>query len=476
MKGLVPKNNLAEWYTQVVLRAELADYAPIRGCMVIRPYGFAIWEKIRDFLDQKFKKSGHKNAYFPIFIPETFLKREKEHIQGFAPQCAWVTRGGDEELEEELALRPTSEAIICSMFAKWVQSYRDLPVLLNQWANVIRWEKSTRLFLRTTEFLWQEGHTLHQTEKEAEEEALRILDIYEELFNDFLAIPVIKGIKPASEKFAGAEKTYTLEALMPDGQALQAGTSHNLGQNFSRAFNIKYLDEENQMKFPYGTSWGVSTRIIGALIMTHGDDRGLILPPSVAPIKVVIVPIWTKSEAVNEKLTKKGRELSSLIKNFIGSEVEFDERREETPGWKFAEWELRGVPLRIEIGERELNEKKVSLVRRGESKREELKEDALAKIPLILNETQISLRTKAKDFLTQRRTFAETIPQFQKVLSERPGFVCVYWCGRKECEDKIKEETKTTPRVMPLNQEKKIGKCLICQKETKEIVYYARAY
>ncbi|MEO0101470.1 MAG: aminoacyl--tRNA ligase-related protein, partial [candidate division WOR-3 bacterium] len=283
MKELPKKANLSEWYTSVCLKAELADYAPIRGCMVIRPYGFAIWEKIRNYLDEKFRLLGVKNCYFPIFIPESLLEREREHISGFAPQCAWVEKGGSESLSERLALRPTSEAIICSMFAKWVNSYRFLPVLINQWVNVIRWEKSTRLFLRTTEFLWQEGHTLHRTEKEAEEFALKILEIYRVFFTDFLSIPVLVGKKPPSEKFAGAKTTYTLEALMPDGQALQAGTSHNLGTNFSEAFQIKYLAEDNQEKYPYGTSWGISTRVIGALIMTHGDDKGLILPPAVAP-------------------------------------------------------------------------------------------------------------------------------------------------------------------------------------------------
>ncbi|MEO0093923.1 MAG: proline--tRNA ligase, partial [candidate division WOR-3 bacterium] len=340
------KDNFSEWYTSVILKAELADYAPVRGCMVIRPYGYSLWENMQNSLDRRFKATGHKNAYFPLFVPESFLKKEAEHVKGFSPQVAWVTRGGDEDLTERLAIRPTSEAIICSMYAKWVKSYRDLPILINQWCNIVRWEKSTRLFLRTTEFLWQEGHTLHRTEAEAEEEALKMLKIYVDFAENDLALPVIYGRKPESEKFPGALRTYTFEALMPDGQAIQAGTSHNLGQHFAKAFEIKYLDADNTEKYAWGTSWGCTTRLIGAIIMTHGDDSGLALPPKVAPIQVVIVPILYGKD--DEKVLNKAKELKEILgENY---RVHLDDRIEYTPGWKFNEWELRGVPIRLEIG------------------------------------------------------------------------------------------------------------------------------
>lgn len=481
MRDLPSKTNLADWFTSVCLKAELADYAPVRGCMVIRPYGFALWEKIKDYLDQRFKEQGVQNAYFPIFIPETFLKREKEHIAGFAPQCAWVEKGGEEELTERLALRPTSEAIICSMFAKWVNSYRDLPVLVNQWVNVVRWEKTTRLFLRTTEFLWQEGHTLHRTEQSAEDFALKILNIYHHLFTDFLAIPVIVGEKPPSEKFAGAKTTYTLEALMPDGQALQAGTSHNLGQNFSKAFAVKYLDQNNQEKYPYGTSWGVSTRIIGALVMTHGDDKGLVLPPTVADKKVVLIPIYTKEKELNQKLKRKGEEILKKLTS-LGIPTLFDDREENSPGWKFNQWEMKGIPLRVEIGEKELKEGTLTIKPRiKEKKRENLKiENFFETAEHILKEIQKEIYNKAKDFLTSRIHYAETLNQFKEELNKTPGFIKVFWCGKESCEEKIKEETKTSPRVIPLNESAEglpgAEDCIICGEKGKFIVYYARAY
>ncbi|MEO0116027.1 MAG: proline--tRNA ligase [candidate division WOR-3 bacterium] len=475
MKELPKKANLSEWYTSVCLKAELADYAPIRGCMVIRPYGFAIWEKIRNYLDEKFRLLGVKNCYFPIFIPESLLEREREHISGFAPQCAWVEKGGSESLSERLALRPTSEAIICSMFAKWVNSYRFLPVLINQWVNVIRWEKSTRLFLRTTEFLWQEGHTLHRTEKEAEEFALKILEIYRVFFTDFLSIPVLVGKKPPSEKFAGAKTTYTLEALMPDGQALQAGTSHNLGTNFSEAFQIKYLAEDNQEKYPYGTSWGISTRVIGALIMTHGDDKGLILPPAVAPIQIVIVPIFTKEEGVNEKLREKGENLLFCLTQ-QGFSAHFDKREEYSPGWKFNEWDLKGIPLRVEIGEKELKEGKLTIKNRlGE--REEVKvEDFLSNTSSFLEKVQKGLYERAKDFLSLRTITASSLSQFKEEMKTRPGFMKVSWCGKQECEDRIRKETQTSPRLIPVDFSSCNPPCLVCQGEGRFTVYYARAY
>jgi|UniRef100_A0A7C3Z3C2 prolyl-tRNA synthetase len=475
MKSLPEKKNLSEWFTQVCLKTELADYAPVRGCMVIRPAGFAIWERIRDFLDREFRELGVRNAYFPIFIPESFLLKEKEHIEGFAPQCAWVERGGEEELEERLALRPTSEAIICSMFAKWVRSYRDLPVLVNQWVNVIRWEKTTRLFLRTTEFLWQEGHTLHRTEAEAEEFALKILAVYERLLGEFLAIPVLVGEKPESERFAGAKRTYTLEALMPDGQALQAGTSHNLGQNFSRAFEIRFLDSDNSEKYPFGTSWGVSTRIIGALVMVHGDDRGLVLPPGVSETKVVIVPILTKEAKLNESLLSKGREISDRLRE-KGISSYFDERTEFSPGWKFNEWEMRGVPLRIEIGEEEIKNKTLCVKKRTNEKRERVKEEEIgARCEVFLKEIQEEMKKKAREFLSERISRVESLAEAKRVLQEKPGFFLISLCGERECEDRVRQETKSSPRVIP-DGGKRGGRCVVCGSEAKYEVYFARAY
>lgn len=443
---------------------------------MIRPYGFALWEKVRNYLDEKFRALGVENCYFPIFIPESFLNKEKEHISGFKAQCAWVEKAGEEELTERLAIRPTSEAIICSMFAKWLSSWRDLPLVVNQWVPVVRWEKTTRLFLRTTEFLWQEGHTLHRQEREAEDFALRILAIYHQLFTDLLAIPVIYGEKPESEKFAGAKKTYTLEALMPDGQALQAGTSHNLGQNFSLAFGIKYQDSDNKEKYPYGTSWGVSTRLIGALIMTHGDEKGLILPPNCAPIKVVIIPILTKEKKKNEILKKKGEEiLEKLTRENIPAYL--DARGEYSPGWKFNQWEMKGVPLRVEIGEREIKEGTLTIKRRnaGEKREERKMENFLKTCSALLQEIQDEIYLKAKDFLNAHITEVKTLSEFKEKLTQG-GFYKISWCGKKSCEEKIKEETKTSPRVIPIDEEEKKSTCPICQESTKRVVYYARAY
>ncbi len=472
MKELVKKSeNFSEWYTQVILKAELADYAPIKGCMVIRPYGYSIWENIQKSLDKKFKETGHQNAYFPLFIPESFLKKEGEHVKGFAPQVAWVMKGGEEELSEKLAVRPTSEAIICSMYAKWVKSYRDLPILINQWCNIVRWEKTTRLFLRTTEFLWQEGHTLHQTFEEAEKEAKLILNIYIEFLKEELSLPVIAGLKPPSERFAGALRTYTLEALMPDGQALQSGTTHNLGQNFSKAFNIKFLDKDNKEKYPWGSSWGVSTRLIGALIMTHGDDNGLILPPRIAPIQIVIIPILYGKE--DEKILEKGNLLKEDLKKEF--RIYFDDRKEYTPGWKFNEWELKGVPLRIEIGKKELEKEEVRLVSRDYEIKESIKWNNLKEnLNIILDKIQKNLYLKAEIFLKERIFFYEELEKMKEEILEKKGMAKIFWCGKRECEEKIKNETKTTPRCIPF--EKKEGKCIACGKTTKLMIYYARAY
>jgi prolyl-tRNA synthetase len=456
----------------VILKAELGDYAPVRGCMVIRPYGFALWENMREALDRRFKATGHQNAYFPLLVPESLLQKEAEHVKGFAPQVAWVTQGGDEELTERLALRPTSEAIICSMYSKWIKSYRDLPVLINQWANIVRWEKATRLFLRTREFLWQEGHTCHRLEEEAEAEARTILDVYIDFVETELAIPLLSGEKPASEKFPGAKTTYTIEALMPDGQALQCGTSHNLGQFFSRAFDIKFLDADNTEKYAWGTSWGVSTRLIGGLIMTHGDDSGLILPPRVAPIQVVIVPVLFGKD--DDKVLAKARELRDRLGSQV--RVHLDDRAEYTPGWKYNEWEMRGVPLRLEIGPKDLTKNQVVLVPRDGSGKQFTPESGLAERVLsLLAEIQTNLFEQARQFLNSRISDAASQEEFGQKLTEKPGFIRIHWCGDRKCEDEVRDKTGTTPRCIPL-AEKSAGKCLVCGKDTDTIIYYARAY
>jgi prolyl-tRNA synthetase len=466
------KDNFSEWYTSVILKGELADYAPIRGCMVIRPYGYGLWENMQAGLDQRFKQTGHTNAYFPLFVPESFLKKEAEHVQGFSPQVAWVTRGGDEDLTERLAIRPTSEAIICSMYSKWVKSYRDLPVLINQWCNIVRWEKSTRLFLRTTEFLWQEGHTVHRTEEEAEEEALKILKVYVDFVENDLAIPLLYGRKPESEKFPGALRTYTIEALMPDGQALQAGTSHNLGQHFSKAFDIKYLDADNTEKYGWGTSWGVTTRLIGALIMTHGDDAGLVIPPKVAPIQVVIVPILYGKE--DETVLNKAKEIKQTLA--ADYRVHLDDRLEFTPGWKFNEWELRGVPLRLEIGPKDIQKEQVVLVPRDKTGKPAAKiTDITRVVGTMLNDVQKNMFEKAKKFLEENISSASTIEEFNKHLAEKPGFIKIFWCGKQKCENDLIDKTKTTPRCIPLEESER-GNCIICGERTDTIIYYARAY
>ncbi len=466
------KEQFSEWYTAVVLKAELADYAPVRGCMVIRPYGYALWENMQARLDARFKATGHLNAYFPALIPESFLKKEAEHVQGFSPQVAWVTRGGDSELTEPLALRPTSEAIINYMYARWVKSYRDLPVLINQWCNIFRWEKTTRLFLRTLEFLWQEGHTLHRTQEEAQEETRRILNIYVDFVENDLAVPVIAGKKPESEKFPGALATYSIEALMPDGQALQAGTSHNLGQNFSRAFDIRYLDEDNTEKHPWGTSWGVSSRLIGAVIMTHGDDRGLFLPPRIAPYQLVIVPIlYGKNDAMVLETCQKAKEMLNAFR------AKLDDRPQFTAGWKFNEYEMRGVPLRVELGPRDVEKNQAVLVPRDGSGKRTVSLDRLAEeVKNLLEELQNNMLSRARAWVASVTTSATTLEEFKKNLTEKPGFVKVHWCGAQECENRLIDETRTTPRNMPLEEQNTTGRCIICGKETRTLIYYARTY
>ena len=468
------EKDFSQWYVDVVRKAELADYTIIKGCMVIRPYGYGLWENMQAGLDRRIKETGHKNAYFPLFIPESLLKKEAEHVEGFAPELAWVTEGGSQKLEERLAIRPTSEAIICSLYSKWVRSWRDLPILINQWVNIVRWEKVTRLFLRTTEFLWQEGHTAHKNEQEAEGETLKILNqVYRDYIENDLAIPVIVGRKTEKEKFAGALHTYTLEALMTDGKVLQTGTSHNLGQNFAKAFNIKYLDEDQQEKYVWQTSWGTTTRLIGALVMVHGDDRGLNLPPKVAPVQVIIIPIMfdkTKKEVRN-----KAADIIKILKEDF--RVEIDGRDEYTPGWKFNEWEMKGVPLRLEIGPKDLAKGQVMMVRRDSGEKMAVKEEKLVEtVEKLLNNIQENLFNKAKSFLQKNIREVSDYNEFKEVIEKKRGLIKTYWCGNKDCEDKIKEETKASIRCIPFEQEEASGKCICCGKESSTVVYFARAY
>ena len=466
--------DFSRWYLDVVRRAELADYSPVKGCMVIRPYGYAIWEHIQRLLDGRFKATGHVNAYFPLFIPESLLMREKEHVEGFAPQVAWVTRGGDEELEERLVIRPTSEAIIGTMYAKWIKSWRDLPVLINQWANVVRWEKVTRPFLRTTEFLWQEGHTAHETADEAEAETLKILGIYKSFAETDLAMPVVDGVKSDSEKFAGASRTYSIEALMGDGRALQAGTSHNLGQNFAKAFEIQFQGRDKAVQHVWTTSWGVSTRLIGGLIMTHGDDSGLVLPPHVAPYQVVIVPIprgnW--KETVLPKAEAIAAELQAH-----GVRVKLDASEENSPGWKFAEWELRGVPLRLEIGPKDLDKGQVFSARRDTREKAPIPFDGLAtRVSAILEEIQTAMLARALAFREEHTSEAATWDEFRAAMEGRPGFVIAAWCGSADCEAQIKAETQATLRNIPLGQPRVDAACIKCGRSAQVRPWFAKAY
>ena len=466
--------DFSRWYLDVVRKAELADYSPVKGCMVIRPYGYAIWEQIQQGLDRRFKETGHVNAYFPLFIPESLLMREKEHVEGFAPQVAWVTRGGDEELEERLIVRPTSEVIIGTMYAKWIQSWRDLPILINQWANVVRWEKVTRPFLRTTEFLWQEGHTAHETEAEAQEETLKILALYKEFVETELAMPVMDGQKSESEKFAGASRTYSIEALMGDGRALQAGTSHNLGQNFAKAFEIQFQGRDKTVQHAWTTSWGVSTRLIGGAIMTHGDDSGLILPPRVAPYQVVIVPIARGNW--QETVLPRARDIQSELMRH-GVRVMLDDRDAYTPGWKFAEWEMRGVPLRLEIGPKDIEKSQVLLARRDTREKLPTPIDGLATTIVSLLETiQNNLFERAVKFREEHTQRVSSYDEFKSVMEGRPGFVIAGWCGSAECEADIKAETQATLRNIPLASGAAAGSCVKCGRAAAAEAWFAKAY
>ncbi len=462
----------SRWYTDVILQAKLADYSPVKGCMVIRPNGYAIWEKIQHILDGMFKATGHVNAYFPLFIPESFMKKEAEHVEGFAPEAAVVTHGGGEELEEPLYVRPTSETIIWSMYKKWIMSYRDLPILINQWANVVRWEMRTRLFLRTTEFLWQEGHTAHATREEAEEETLRILEIYRKFAEEYMAMPVIVGRKTENEKFAGAVNTYSIEAMMQDKKALQAGTSHYLGINFAKAFDVKFQDKDGELKYVHATSWGVSTRLIGALIMTHGDDDGLIIPPRLAPVQIVIVPIW--KEATRATVLEYSERVYAQLKERFS--VKLDDRDQYKPGYKFAEWELQGVPLRVEIGPRDVENNQLVLARRDTREKIPVAlNEMVPKIEALLEDIQQSLFNRALQ-MRQENTFTlDDYHEFKEVL-EKGAFIRAHWCGSGECELKIKEETKATIRNIPFDEPEEEGKCIYCGKPSSRRVIFARAY
>ena len=465
--------DFSRWYLDTVRRAELADYSPVKGCMVIRPYGYAIWELIQQALDKRIKETGHVNAYFPLFIPNSLLTKEAEHVEGFAPQVAYVTHGGGEELEEKLVVRPTSEAIIGTMYANWVQSWRDLPILINQWANVVRWEKKTYPFLRTTEFLWQEGHTAHETEVEAEEETLKILDLYAEVCESVLAMPVMKGRKSESEKFAGALRTYSIEALMGDGRALQAGTSHNLGQNFAKAFDITFQARDKSVQHVWGTSWGVTTRLVGGVIMCHGDDSGLILPPRIAPYQVVIVPIGR--ENWRETVLPRAKEIHAELTG-AGIRATIDER-DERPGWKFAEWELRGVPIRVEIGPKDIEKSAVMVARRDTRQKESLPMDGLpARIRGLLDEIQQNLLSRALQFREEHTRRVSSYEEFKQAMEGRPGFVVAPWCGSAECEAQIKAETQATIRNMPLGSPAPTGKCIRCDGTAVAEAWFAKAY
>ena len=470
------KEDFSEWYNQIVLRAELADYAPVRGCMVVRPYGWALWENIQQALDRRFKDTGHVNAAFPLLIPMSFLEKEKEHVEGFSPELAVVTIGGGEKLEEPLVVRPTSETIIGSMYSKWIKSYRDLPVLINQWGNVVRWELRTRLFLRTLEFYWQEGHTAHATEQEAREETMRMLNVYADFAMKEAAVPVIPGVKSQTEKFAGANMSTTIEAMMGDTRALQSGTSHFFGQNFAKAFNIQFLDENNTLQYAWTTSWGFSTRFIGAIVMTHGDDQGLIMPPHLAPIQVVIVPIHksdSETAVVMEKVNRVEAELKA-----VGVRVKVDDRREVTPGFKFNDWEMRGVPLRIEIGPKDVEKGTVALARRDKPGREGksfIPQAGLASVvATLLEEIQKSMLGNATAFRDSHIFNPKDYAELKEVVQN--GWAYSYWCESAECEAKVKEDTKATTRCIPIDQEDGKGKCIVCGENARRKVYFARAY
>ena len=475
---LTPRSqDFNQWYNDLVVRSELADYAPVRGCMVVRPYGTALWENIQQGLDKRFKATGHQNALFPSLIPMSFLEKEKSHVEGFSPELAVVTHGGGEKLEEPLVVRPTSETIIGYMYSQWIHSWRDLPVLLNQWCDVVRWEMRTKLFIRTLNFYWQEGHTAHATFEEAQEETLRMLDVYNDFAVDEAAVPVVPGRKSDSEKFAGADASYSIEAMMGDKKALQAGTSHNLGQNFAKAFDIKYLDKDNTLKYCWTTSWGFSTRFIGAIIMVHGDDQGLVLPPRLAPIQVVIVPIY-KSDEEKSKVLAAATRLRAMLQDEM--RVKLDDREEVSPGYKFNDWELRGVPLRIEIGPKDVDKNQVVLARRdvpGKAGKSFVTQDSrmlMNSVCEMLDTIQAELHRRAGKFREDNTHRPQTYDEFRQVVEE--AWAMAWWCGERECEAQIKEDTKATTRNIPMDQPGGEGVCIHCGKPAKEQAIFARAY
>lgn len=475
VKEITPQSeDFSRWYLDVIKKADLMDYAPVRGCIVFKPDGYEIWELIQRELDARFKATGHRNAYFPIFIPESFFQREKEHVEGFNPELPWVTEAGGEPLEERLAIRPTSETMIGHMYSRWIQSYRDLPVLINQWANVVRWEKRTQPFLRTSEFLWQEGHTAHETEEEARRETMQMLEVYRDFVEDFLAIPVIAGQKTPSEKFAGAVDTYSIEAMMKDGRAVQAGTSHYMGQNFARAFEIQYLDRENKLQYVHTTSWGVSTRLIGALIMVHGDDRGLQLPPKVAPTQVIMIPIGPA--AARERVVARSEELYRELKQ-AGLRVRMDDRADLSPGWKFNEYEMRGVPVRIELGPRDLEKGQAVLVSRTSGEKRIVPQESLvAETVKMLEEIQREMFQNAKRFMDDHFGSVETLDELKAGMEAKRGFYLAGWCGSAACEHQVKEESGATSRNIPFEVREHKSACLVCGEKAKHTVVFARAY
>jgi prolyl-tRNA synthetase len=462
--------DFAQWYTDIVTKADLIDYSSVRGSMIIRPYGYALWDNIKNELDTRIKETGHENVYMPLFIPESLLQKEKDHIEGFAPEVAWVTHGGSEELAERWCVRPTSEVLFCEHYKNIIHSYRDLPKLYNQWANVVRWEKTTRPFLRTLEFLWQEGHTCHATDEDAHEETKRMLEVYADVCENVLAIPVIKGQKTEKEKFAGAKFTYTIESLMHDGKALQSGTSHHLGDGFAKAFGIQFTDQEGNLQYVQQTSWGFTTRIIGAMIMVHGDDRGLVMPPKVAPTQVMIVPIAQHKEGVLDFAYELKDKLSKSVR--VGIDAS-----DKKPGWKFNEYEMKGIPLRLEVGPKDIENGQVILARRDTGEKLIVSMEELdGKLNQILDDIQKNLYQKASKHREERTSIATNLDQLKNILETKPGFVKAMWCGNRECEDKVKEETGATSRCMPFEQEAISDKCVSCGETANQMVYWAKAY
>ncbi|MAS38378.1 MAG: proline--tRNA ligase [Flammeovirgaceae bacterium] len=489
-KGLPQRSdNFSAWYNELVKKADLAENSAVRGCMVIKPYGFSIWEKMQNKLDEMFKETGHKNAYFPLFIPKSYLSKEADHVDGFAKECAVVTHyrlKSDEEtggvvidpeakLDEELIIRPTSETVIWNTYKNWIQSYRDLPLLVNQWANVVRWEMRTRLFLRTSEFLWQEGHTAHETKKEAEEETLKILDIYTKFLEETMAVPVLRGIKSENEKFAGAVDTYCVEALMQDGKALQAGTSHFLGQNFAKAFDVKFATKEGKNEYVWGTSWGVSTRLVGALIMSHSDDKGLVLPPNLAPIQVILIPIFNTNDEYTATVSRLEKLDKNLKENNIRSEI--DSRENHKPGWKFSEYEMKGVPIRIVLGPKDLENNTVEIARRDELTKNLIKESNVTNhVKELLPEIQNNLYDKAKRYKEENTRIVNSYEEFKNIFKNENGLVYAHWDGSKETEEKIKNDTKATIRCIPISGEKSKGKCIVTGRDSERMVVFGKAY